>query len=124
VASHVDGRGPSGLALGGTTVPFTEPQLLLRYPTHADYACQMRETTYQNVKDGFLLEEDAPSLLSRVDGAVNRWPTAAGVADCDDDSIPDAQDNCPLVANTDQADDGGINTHTPDGIGNACQCGE
>ena len=110
--------------LGGITVPFTEAQLLTLYPTHADYACQMRETTYQNVKDGWLLEEDAHSLLSRVDGAVNRWPTAPGVADCDDDAIPDAQDNCPLVPNTDQADDGGINTHTPDGIGNACQCGD
>jgi parallel beta-helix repeat protein len=111
-------------ALGGTTVPFTEPQLLLRYPTHADYACQMRAATYQNVKDGFLLEDDAPSLLSRVDAAVNRWPTAPGVADCDDDGIPDAEDNCPLVPNTDQADDGGVNTNTPDGIGNACQCGD
>jgi len=116
--------GPSGLALGGTTVPFTEPQLLLRYPTHADYACQMREATYQNVKDGFLLEQDAPSLLSRVDAAVNRWPTAPGVADCDDDGIPDDVDNCPLVANTDQADSGGVNTTTPDGIGDACQCGD
>ncbi len=111
-------------ALGGTTVPFTELQLLQLYPTHADYACQMRETTYQNVKDGFLLEEDALSLLSRVDGAVNRWPLDAGVADCDDDAIPDAQDNCPLVANTDQADRGGVNTQTADGVGDACQCGD
>ena len=111
-------------ALGGTTVPFTEVQLLQRYPTHADYACQMRETTYQNVKDGWLLEEDAGSLLARVDGAANRWPLGAGVADCDDDAVPDAQDNCPLVANTDQADRGGISTHTPDGIGDACQCGD
>ena len=33
-------------------------------------------------------------------------------------------DNCPSIANPDQLDDGGINTTTPDGIGNACQCGD
>ena len=116
--------GPSGLALGGTTVPFTEPQILALYPTHADYACPMRGTTYQNVKDGFLLEEDALSLLERVDGASNRWLGMTGVADCDEDSVADTADNCPLVANENQLDRGGINTTTPDGIGDACQCGD
>src|SRR5262249_13436138 len=76
-------------ALGGTTVPFTEAQLLLLYPTHADYVCKMRATIYQNVRDGFLLKEDAPSLLGRVDGSVNRWPGNEGVVDCDDDGISD-----------------------------------
>ncbi len=37
--------------------------------------------------------------------------------------MQDASDNCPFVAN-DQADSGGINTTTPDGIGDACQCGD
>ncbi len=46
------------------------------------------------------------------------------MADCDDDQIPDAEDNCPLVPNSDQTDRGGINTHTEDGIGDACQCGD
>ncbi len=112
-------------ALGGTTVPFTEAQLLTLYPTHAFYACEMRETTYQNVKDGWLLEEDALSLVSRVDGAANRWaPVFAGIPDCDGDTIDDAVDNCPLVANKNQLDSGGVNTHTADGIGDACQCGD
>jgi hypothetical protein len=112
-------------ALGGSTVPFTDADIIALYPTHADYACRMRATTYQNVKDGFLLEDDAPALLARVDGAANRWtPLLAGVADCDDDGVPDAQDNCPHVANPDQKDSGGVNTATPDGIGDACQCGD
>jgi len=36
------------------------------------------------------------------------------VFDMDGDGIPDAQDNCPMVANTDQSDTDG------DGIGDAC----
>jgi hypothetical protein len=35
-------------------------------------------------------------------------------ADDDNDGVADAQDNCPIVANTDQADD------DRDGLGNAC----
>ena len=105
--------------------PSPTPSSCSLYPTHADYACLMRETTYQNVKDRFLLEADAISLLERVDGAANRWtPVFAGVADCDGDGVADAADNCPLVANPDQLDSGGVDTTEPDGIGDACQCGD
>ena len=44
--------------------------------------------------------------------------------DDDGDGIPDACDNCPFVANPGQEDSGGINTSEPDGIGDACQCGD
>ena len=44
--------------------------------------------------------------------------------DDDGDGSPDACDNCPFVANPGQEDTGGINTTEPDGIGNACQCGD
>jgi hypothetical protein len=44
--------------------------------------------------------------------------------DTDGDTIPDQFDNCPFAPNTDQKDSGGINTATPDGIGDACQCGD
>lgn len=33
-------------------------------------------------------------------------------------------DNCPFFPNPGQEDDGGFNTTEPDGIGNACQCGD
>jgi len=45
-------------------------------------------------------------------------------ADTDGDGVPDAIDNCPLVANPSQADTGGMGPGSPpDKIGDACQCG-
>jgi len=44
--------------------------------------------------------------------------------DSDGDGVPDSLDNCPYEPNTDQADSGGVNTTVPDGIGDACQCGD
>ena len=43
--------------------------------------------------------------------------------DVDLDGVDNEQDNCAFVAN-DQIDSGGINGATPDGIGDACQCGD
>ena len=121
----VDGLRAELPALGGTTVPFTEVQLAAApiRPTPTTRA-RCARPPIRTSRTAFCSRRTRGSLLSRVDGAVNRWPTAPGVADCDDDGIPDDVDNRPLVANTDQADDGGVNTHTPDGIGNACQCGD
>jgi hypothetical protein len=45
-------------------------------------------------------------------------------ADTDGDGIPDNIDNCPYTYNPDQKDSGGVGTATPDGIGDACQCGD
>jgi Dockerin type I domain/Thrombospondin type 3 repeat len=45
--------------------------------------------------------------------------------DTDRDGIVNAFDNCPWVANANQADNGGLGfSTTSDGIGNACQCGD
>lgn len=45
--------------------------------------------------------------------------------DSDLDGVLDQFDNCPFVANANQADNGGLGVGTtPDGIGNACQCGD
>lgn len=47
------------------------------------------------------------------------------VGDADGDGVPDDQDNCPFVTNSDQLDTGGLGFEdTPDGIGNVCQCGD
>jgi len=52
-----------------------------------------------------------------------KWKLQEAV-DTDGDTIPDQYDNCPFAPNTDQKDSGGINTTVPDGIGDACQCGD
>jgi hypothetical protein len=44
--------------------------------------------------------------------------------DADRDGIPDAMDNCRFAANPDQRDAGGVAGGGPDGIGDACQCGD
>jgi hypothetical protein len=45
--------------------------------------------------------------------------------DADADGVPDSADNCPYFANASQADTGGIGAGSPpDGIGDACQCGD
>ncbi len=49
---------------------------------------------------------------------------ALGCDDGDLDGMVDAVDNCPNLANESQLDRGGIDTTTPDGIGDACQCGD
>ncbi|HYC54525.1 MAG TPA: alpha/beta hydrolase domain-containing protein [Candidatus Binatia bacterium] len=102
--------------LGGITVPLTEVELALLYPTHADYACMMQARTAQAVAAGFLLQADADDLLERVEAASNRW-LQAGTRDCDQDGIADDADNCEL-ANPDQADDDG------DGRGDVCECAD
>ncbi|GEM_PF-1077598 len=47
-----------------------------------------------------------------------------GSGDIDNDGILDSFDNCMHTANPTQSDTGGVGTATPDGIGNACQCGD
>jgi hypothetical protein len=45
-------------------------------------------------------------------------------ADRDRDGVPDLSDNCPYASNPKQEDNGGLASKLPDGIGNACQCGD
>jgi len=48
-----------------------------------------------------------------------------GDLDSDLDSVADIVDNCPSFANPSQSDSGGIGAASgPDGIGDACQCGD
>jgi hypothetical protein len=48
----------------------------------------------------------------------------ADLGDSDNDGISDSVDNCPNTANEDQDDKGGVDSNSPDGIGDACQCGD
>jgi hypothetical protein len=49
--------------------------------------------------------------------------TGLAVLDSDGDGHPDAADNCPYEPNPTQSDGGGWQSTSPDGIGDACQCG-
>jgi len=50
-------------------------------------------------------------------------PTQGG--DADGDGVPDDVDNCVRIANANQSDFGGLGAGSgPDGIGDACQCGD
>jgi len=49
---------------------------------------------------------------------------AVPTGDADADGVPDSLDDCPVAANPTQADSGGLGGATPDGVGDACQCGD
>ena len=66
--------------LGGITIPFLDPELHARYPTHADYFGQMADRSDAAVTAGWLLPEDASDLMRRACAARVRWP--APQADC------------------------------------------
>jgi len=57
-----------------------------------------------------------------------RWleaPPADVCPDADADGVCDADDNCPFEPNPGQEDQGGISLASgPDGVGDACQCGD
>ena len=64
--------------LGGLTVPFTDVQLRVLYPTHAEYYAKMKTATQASLAGGWLLPEDAADLLRRACAARNRWGDLSG----------------------------------------------
>ncbi|MFQ5698956.1 MAG: dockerin type I repeat-containing protein [Myxococcota bacterium] len=60
----------------------------------------------------------------RLDRGVLGGTLPGPTGDLDGDGSEDALDDCPLLANPGQADAGGIGASGPDGIGDACQCGD
>lgn len=59
--------------LGGITVPFSDAQLRLLYPTFADYYDQMQTATANSVSEGWMLPEDGADLMARACAARVRW---------------------------------------------------
>ncbi len=57
-------------------------------------------------------------------GQVQSIYTYSILPDADGDDVADGSDNCPYTSNPTQLDSGGVNTAVPDGIGDACQCGD
>jgi hypothetical protein len=90
------------------------------------------------VRDGFFELEyhDAPTkgpqpyqtaegVIQALDGAqVYETIVFNSGDDLDGDGFTDPVDNCPFIANIDQSDDGGFLVDTPNGFGNACECGD
>lgn len=94
-----------------------------------------------------VFESDADGLVGDDQNGFTDVYLATFEVDSDADGVPNADDNCPLVSNVDQADrdgdgigdlcdncadvpnasqidEGGIDSTTPDGIGTRCQCGD
>lgn len=74
VASYVSTACP----LGGVTVPLSDVQLRLRYPTHAEYYTQMTARTNVAVASGWMLADDGADLLTRACAAKVRWGDTDG----------------------------------------------
>lgn len=52
-------------------------------------------------------------------------PVSLPPPDADGDGVPDASDVCPFAADPGQSDTGGVGSGSPpDGVGDACQCGD
>ncbi|MEZ4334130.1 MAG: thrombospondin type 3 repeat-containing protein [Myxococcota bacterium] len=69
--------------------------------------------------------QTAEGVLQALDGArVYETIVFNSGDDLDGDGFTDPVDNCPFTANPDQADDGGFLSTAPNGVGNACECGD
>jgi hypothetical protein len=65
-----------GQGLIGTTIPFTDAQLLKLYPTFASYRTKMCEASLADIKEGVLLHFDAQDIDRRIQLGRGRWPAA------------------------------------------------
>jgi hypothetical protein len=72
--------------------------------------------------DGGTLVGNGAGPIGPLQGFVARLPV---LADVDEDGVPNDRDLCALAPDPGQLDRGGIGTGSPpDGIGDACQCGD
>lgn len=65
-------------ALGGITIPFSDAELRLLYPTHAVYYAKIAAATDAALNEGFMLPDDAGDLLTRACAAKTRWLVPSG----------------------------------------------
>ncbi len=59
---------------GGTWIPFDDTTLSQLYPTHAGYVDAVRRVTQQNLRDGFLVPDDAAATIRAAElSRIGRW---------------------------------------------------
>ena len=124
VAAELDPDGAGGS--GYTAVPVPIPtqqtvnlQVAQTYSTAGTYFPALRGTSQR--------EGDTATPYGRIQNLGRMRVVVCDYdndPDSDGDGFPDGCDTCPFVADPGQEDTGGINTAEPDGIGNACQCGD
>jgi len=78
------------------------------------------EATRDGVPIGTLTPQGG--AIEIVDAGVHDYRFAA--LDADGDGVANELDVCPFAADPEQRDRGGVGTTQPDGIGDACQCGD
>jgi len=57
----------------GTYVPFTDATLATLYPTHASYVSKVIAATNKAVRDGFILKDDADTIIDEADRSSIGW---------------------------------------------------
>jgi len=79
-----------------------------------DYTEYPDLTNVPTVSGGIAYNNDENGVLQPI----------VNISDIDKDGVYDSVDNCPATSNANQNDSGGVDTNSPDGIGDACQCGD
>jgi uncharacterized repeat protein (TIGR01451 family) len=109
-------RGPNTAVFSDTA----QVQIGDRVLVHLDYDLPTITPVIQPIAPTFPIETEAARTVTSL-GEVNWNPTPGGGGggggdgtDSDGDGVPDAEDNCPVIFNPDQADADG------DGVGDAC----
>jgi len=61
--------GPAFCTLYGSHTPFPASKLAQLYPSHADYVQAVKHVTQRNVREGFVLQEDAKEIIEKANNS-------------------------------------------------------
>jgi len=112
---------PGDILQYARTVELTEHERLLLASSFPPDGIPLRSPVFCPSTQGLLA-----LLVEDPDGERRfAWQTGEAIPDADADAVEDAADNCPYASNPLQEDRGGVGEGSgPDGIGDACQCGD
>ena len=124
-AANADQRNPDGDALGDVCDPDVDGDGTLDEADNCPFIANAGQADFDNDGIGDACDDDADGdgTLDDIDNCQRLNNPSQG--DFDGDGIGDACDNCAFTANALQEDHGGVGAAAgPDGIGDACQCGD